>query len=38
VQGGKLSDVKNTKIKYVVALDGSVTMFHTQQPTKNMWA
>jgi hypothetical protein len=34
VQGGKLSNTKNTKIKYVVALDGRVTIFHMQQPTK----
>jgi hypothetical protein len=38
VRGGKLSDAKNTKIKYAVALDGHVTIFHTQQPTKNMRA
>ncbi len=25
----------NTTIKYVVALDGRVMIFHTQQPTKN---
>ncbi len=32
--GGKLRDVKN--ITYVVVLDGQVTIFHVQQPTKNM--
>jgi hypothetical protein len=32
--GGKLSNAKNTKIKYVVALDGDVTIFHTQQPNQ----
>jgi hypothetical protein len=35
VQGGELSNAKNTKIKYVVALDGRVTILHMQQPTKN---
>jgi hypothetical protein len=38
VRGGKLRDAKNTKIKYVLALDGHVTIFHTQQPTKNTQA
>jgi hypothetical protein len=37
VQGGKLRDLKNTKIKYAMALDGCVTIFHMQQPTKNTW-
>jgi hypothetical protein len=36
MQGGKLSNAKSTKIKYVMALDGCVLIFHTQQPTKNM--
>jgi hypothetical protein len=35
---GELSNSKNTKIKYVMALDGRVTIFHTQQPTKDTWA
>jgi hypothetical protein len=34
MRGGKLSNAKNTKIKHVVALDGHVTIFHTQQPDK----
>ncbi len=38
VQGGKLSDAKNTTIKYVMALDGRVMMFHMQKPTKNTCA
>jgi hypothetical protein len=38
VWGCKLRDTNNTKIKYVMALDGHVTIFHTQQPTKNRWA
>ncbi len=38
VQGGKMSNAKNTKIKYVMVLDGRITIFHTQQPTKNMRA
>ncbi len=38
VRGGELSNAKNTKIKYAVALDGHVTMFYMQQPTKNRWA
>jgi hypothetical protein len=28
--GRELSNTKNAKIKYVVALDGHVTMFHPQ--------
>ncbi len=36
--GSELSNAKNTKIKYVVALDGCVIIFHTQQPTNNMRA
>jgi hypothetical protein len=36
VQGGELSNAKNAKIKYVVALDGRITIFHMQQPTRNM--
>jgi hypothetical protein len=38
VWGGKLRDKKKSTIKYVVDLDGHVTIFHVQQPTKNMWA
>jgi hypothetical protein len=38
VRGSELSDAKNAKIKYVVALDGRVTIFHMQEPTKNMRA
>jgi hypothetical protein len=38
VQGSELSDTKNAKIKYVVALDGLFTIFHTQQPIKNIRA
>jgi hypothetical protein len=30
-----LRDKKKTKITYVLALDGHVTIFHMQQPTKN---
>ena len=33
-----MSNAKNTKIKYVVALDGHVTIIYMQQPTKNMRA
>jgi hypothetical protein len=38
VRGSKLSDAKNTTIKYVMALDGRVMIFHMQKPTKNMQA
>jgi hypothetical protein len=30
--------MQKTKIEYVVALDDQVTIFHMQQPTKNMQA
>ncbi len=33
--GRKLSNPKNTKVKYVAAFDGRVGIFCTQQPTKN---
>ncbi len=36
MQGGKLSNAKSTKIKYVVALDGRVLIFCMPQPIKNM--
>ncbi len=38
MRGSKLSNAKNTTINYVKALDGHVTIFHMQQPTKNTQA
>jgi hypothetical protein len=38
VQRSELSNAKNTKIKYVMALDGRVTIFLMQLQTKNTWA
>ncbi len=37
VQGSKLSDSKNAKIKHVVDLDGLVRIFQMQQSAKIMW-
>jgi hypothetical protein len=36
--GRQIEQCKKYKIKYVMALDGGVTIFHMQQTTKNTWA